>query len=117
MFKEKLHKFIEKIDSTLAEKLVDLLNRAHGDLELARLIDKDRIIDKINEIKKIENILATVHTDIRTLDNDEYLIQLRNLAAKSDIIVTNYFLVIRYINLLFNKLWQNGKNRGKKKWF
>lgn len=115
VLKKKLNKFIEKIDDTLAEKLVELFNRAYGDLEVARLIDKEGIIDKVSEIDKIENLLASVYTDIRTLSNSEYLIQLRNLAAESDIIITNHFLIMRYLNLLYSRSRQNGKNGDEKR--
>ncbi|MEM1672946.1 MAG: helicase C-terminal domain-containing protein [Archaeoglobaceae archaeon] len=117
ILKKRLKSLIEETkeekERELLYRFASLLEKAFGDLEVAKLIDKEGIINKVKKIENIDSLRASIYTDVRKLNEDEYIIKLRKLAAKSDIIITNHFLVLRYTNLLYNefiKNIENGKN-------
>lgn len=114
VLKKRLKSLVEKANEEeereLLQKLVMLLDRAFGDIEVAKLIDKEDILSQVKKKENINSLLASIYTDVRKLNEDEYIVKLRKLAAKSDIIITNHYLVLRYANLLYSKLVKDKEN-------
>lgn len=102
ILKEKLIKALTQVEDTAqVEKILSLFDITYGDLEIAKLLDKEKIFKKVDI--DFEALLATSYTSLNKLKSEEYILQLRQLLSESDIIIWNHYLTILYINKLYKQ--------------
>ncbi|MEM1913658.1 MAG: hypothetical protein QW067_11005 [Thermofilaceae archaeon] len=92
-----------KLDEQLWQEFFNLIEKAKGDIEVAKLIDNNGLINKVSQKIKIDlsEILANIYTDVRSLNEDEYIKQIRKEVIDSDIVICNHYLLVHYINYLY----------------
>lgn len=101
VLKKKLMQIKNELEEQLWQEFFNLIDKAKGDIEVAKLIDTNNLINKVSQKINLNEILANIYTDVKNLNEDEYIKQIRKEVIDSDIVICNHYLLVHYINYLY----------------